>query len=194
MPDWHQPILTTERLLLRPLVEADAPRVRELAGDVEIARNTLDIPHPYPEGAAETWIASHPGLWRGGTEAVFAITLRDSVLLVGCVGLSAISARHRRADIGWWVGREYWNRGYCTEAARALLDLAFGPLELNRVYSSHYARNPASGRVMQKLGMKQEGIQRRHVERWGDFHDLVLYGILREEWQVSVSRLDRPGV
>lgn len=189
-----QPILKTERLVLRQLVEADGPRVRELAGDAEIARNTLEIPHPYPEGAAEAWIAAHPELWRQGSEAVFAVTLRDSGLLVGCVGLSSMSSRHRRADIGWWVGRAYWNRGYCTEAARALLDFAFGPLDLNRVYSSHYARNPASGRVMQKLGMTREGCQRRHVERWGEFHDLVLYGILREEWKAAGNRLDPPGV
>jgi RimJ/RimL family protein N-acetyltransferase len=194
MPDWPQPTLTTERLLLRPLVEADGPRVRELASDETIARNTLDIPHPYPEGAAETWIAAHPELWRQGSDVVFAVALRDSGLLVGCVGLSSVSQRHRRADIGWWVGREYWSRGYCTEAARALLDFAFGRLGLNRVYSSHYARNPASGRVMQKLGMKREGVQRRHVERWGEFHDLVLYGILSEEWQAAGNRLDRPGV
>jgi RimJ/RimL family protein N-acetyltransferase len=178
----RQPTLHTDRLVLRPLVESDGPRVRELAGDEAIARNTLDIPHPYPEGVAEQWIAGQPALFRQGREVVFAITLRASGELVGAIGLSSISPRHSRSDIGWWVGREYWNRGYCTEAARALLNYAFGTLGLNRVYSSHYARNPASGRVMQKLGMKAEGVKRRHVERWGEFNDLVLYGILRDEW------------
>jgi len=178
----RQPTLFTDRLVLRPLVESDGPRVRELAGDEAIARNTLDIPHPYPEGVAEQWIAGQPALFRQGKEIVFAITLRESGELVGAIGLSSISPRHSRSDIGWWVGRDYWNRGYCTEAARALLDYAFGTLGLNRVYSSHYARNPASGRVMQKLGMKPEGVKRRHVERWGEFNDLVLYGILRDEW------------
>lgn len=178
----RQPTLFTDRLVLRPLVESDGPRVRELAGDEAIARNTLDIPHPYPEGAAEQWIAGLPALFRQGKEIVFAITLRETGELVGAIGLSSISPRHSRSDIGWWVGRDWWNRGYCTEAARALLDYALDTLRLNRIYSSHYARNPASGRVMQKLGMKQEGIQRRHVERWGEFQDLVLYGILREEW------------
>ncbi len=189
MPEPPQPTLFTARLALRPFEVADGVRVRELCGEAVFARNTLDIPHPYPAGAAEAWIRTHPEMYRNGTEVVFAITERGDGRLVGSIGLSAISARHARADIGWWVGREWWNRGYCTEAAGAVLDYAFTTLGLRRVYSSHIAGNDASGRVMQKLGMTREGVQRRHVERWGEFHDIVLYGILREEW-AERRRLD----
>jgi len=177
-----QPTLTTERLLLRPFSPADAADVRRLAGQREVAANTLTIPHPYEEGMADEWIATHAGQFARGAGAVFAVVERDSGLLVGAIGLS-IAADHARAELGYWVGKPYWGRGYCTEAARAVLGYAFGDLGLHRVHAHHFARNPASGRVMRKVGMTREGCLRGHVRKWGVFEDLESYGILREEWQ-----------
>lgn len=172
-----QPTLTTERLVLRPFTPADAPEVRRLAGDRAIADTTLAIPHPYPEGAAEEWIATHAPGYADRTLATFAITLRDGGALAGAIGL-IIVPDHARAELGYWVGVPYWNRGYATEAGRALLEFGFDVLGLHRIQAHYLIRNPASGRVLEKIGMRPEGIRRHVVRKWGAFEDLGACAIL----------------
>jgi RimJ/RimL family protein N-acetyltransferase len=175
-----QPTLITERLLLRPLTLADAPDVQRLAGEREIAATTAAIPHPYPDGAAEAWIETHAGRFARGEAAAFAVTRRADSALLGVVGLE-INAEMQRAELGYWIGKPYWNQGYCTEAAAAVVRFALLDLGLRRVFARHFSRNPASGRVMQKIGMRHEGTLRRHAVRWGEVHDLELYGLLAGE-------------
>ena len=178
----EQGTLTTQRLVLRPLTQADGKDVQRLAGERLVSDTMLTIPYPYPDGCAEPWIATHPAQWEAGKEAHFAITLRGSGQLVGVIGLT-VAKSHRRADMGYWLGSEHWGKGYCTEAARAVVGFAFdGPLHLNRVTASHMVRNPASGRVMQKIGMTYEGCLRRHVCKDGQFEDIACYGILRDDF------------
>ena len=172
-----QPVLRTERLLLRPFRLEDAPAVEKLAGTKEVADTTLTIPHPYPPGAAEAWIGTHRDDWDNGTGANYAIISSDTDELIGTVGLS-IDARHKSAELGYWVGPAFWNRGYCTEAARAVVAMAFDTLHLHRVESRHFLRNPSSGRVMEKLGMRQEGVQREAMLKNDRFEDLVQYAVL----------------
>lgn len=176
-----QPTLPGARVDLRPFSLADAPRVQALAGAREVAATTLTIPHPYPDGAAEAWIETHAAAYAAGTLASFAIVDRAVQRLVGAIGLS-IKPGHARAEMGYWIGVPFWNRGYATEAAALLLRFGFGPLGLNRVHAQHFTRNPASGRVMRKVGMRHEGRLRQHVQRWGTFEDLEQYGLLRDEW------------
>lgn len=175
-----QPTLKTQRLLLRPFVLADAKEVQRQAGDSEIASTTLNIPHPYKDGLAEAWILGHPRGFAEGRFVVFAIVRRSDEVLVGCMGLT-IEREDNRAEMGYWVGRSYWGQGYATEAARALLRYAFADLGLVRAHASYLARNPASGRVMEKVGMVREGCLRQHALKWGIYEDLVLYGILAAE-------------
>jgi [ribosomal protein S5]-alanine N-acetyltransferase len=163
-------VLRTARLTLRPPALADAPAVQTLAGAWEVAVNTLLIPHPYPDGAAEEWIA-HTG------PHTFVI---DDGELVGCMGLRVKD--HGIAEIGYWVGMPFWGRGYATEAGRAVLRYGFQECGLQRIFAGHFARNPASGRVLQKIGMTYEGTLRRHELKWGEYQDLVFYGILAEEF------------
>lgn len=180
------PTLETERLLLRPFTLTDAPRVRELAGVPAIADTTLNIPHPYKEGMAEEWIATHLPKYKTGEQVDLAIMEKESSDLIGAIGLN-IFQRFRRAELGYWIGREYWNRGYCTEAARAVIEYGFCQLALNRIHSHHFGRNPASGRVMAKIGMSREGLLREHVLKGSRFEDSVAYGILKSDWE-AVSR------
>ncbi len=174
------PELQTERLILRPFTPTDAADVQRLAGDRDIASTTLNLPHPYENGVAETWISGHREKFEQGTCVALAVTLRDDGALVGAISLT-VNKAHERAELGYWVGKPYWNRGYCTEAARAFLRYGFEQLHLNRIDAHHLRRNPSSGRVMQKLGMKYEGCLRHHVKRWGEFEDLECYGILRAD-------------
>lgn len=177
----NQPQLKTERLLLRPFTPKDAPIVQKLAGDKAIAATTINIPHPYTDGLAERWISTHKPRFRDSRGAIYAITLLENQQLMGSIGLVTVPDQ-KRAELGYWLGQPYWGRGYTTEAARELLRFGFTELGLNRIYANHFSRNPASGRVMQKIGMQYEGTMRQHIIKWDQFEDLKLYGILRNEW------------
>jgi RimJ/RimL family protein N-acetyltransferase len=176
-----QPTLRTARLILRPFRLDDAPAVHRLAGAREIAATTLNIPHPYDQAMAEIWIESHLPAWERREQASYAMTDAARGDLVGAVGLR-LELAHRRAELGYWVGVPYWGQGYATEAGRAVLAFGFEHFGLERVHATHLSRNPASGRVMAKLGMRLEGCRRRHVLKWDRFEDLTLYGVLREEF------------
>ncbi len=178
-----QPTLQTERLVLRPFVLDDAPTVQRLVGAREIAETTLTIPHPYLDGMAEAWIRTHRAAWEAQDRGTFAIVSNPDGL-VGAIGLH-FRPPHRRAELGYWIGRPFWNRGYATEAARAVIRFAFETLPLNRIHASHLTRNPASGRVMVKAGMQFEGILRQHVMKWDRPEDLAEYAILRTAFEAA---------
>ena len=182
----QQPTLVTARLQLRPFELNDAITVQRLAGATEIADTTLNIPHPYHPGMAEAWILTHRQLFRAGVLANFAVTLKSGGALIGAVGLR-IEPAHHSAELGYWVGHSFWNQGYCTEAARAILGYGFELLHLNRIHASHLTRNPASGCVMQKLGMRHEGTLRQHVRKWDRFEDVEKYGLLSCEYRRPIS-------
>lgn len=171
------PNLETPRLVLRPFGDEDAADVRRLAGDRAIADTTLRIPHPYPDGAAGAWIATHAVSFAAGHGLTLAIILRERRDLIGAIGLE-INPDQQRAELGYWIGRPYWNQGYATEAGRAVVAYGFDVLGLHRIYADHLTRNPASGRVMAKLGMRPEGILREHVVKWGLYEDVARHGIL----------------
>ena len=176
------PTLTTERLRLRSFTLADAPSVQRLAGRREIADTTLTIPHPYGDGVAEDWIEAQASGFEGGRLVTCAVTDAGSGQLVGAVGIS-MDAAHAVAELGYWIGVPFWGRGYATEAARALTGFGFEELQLNRVQARHLVRNPGSGRVMQKLGMRYEGTLRQALKKWGRFEDVAIYAVLAAEWE-----------
>jgi ribosomal-protein-alanine N-acetyltransferase len=177
-----RPTLTTDRLVLRPFTIEDAPAVQRLAGEREIALNTLLIPHPYPEGAADEWIQGHNDK---SDNHIFAIAPRNGGEVMGAIGLH-VERNHDRAEIGYWLGVPYWGNGYVTEAARAVVGYAFDDVGVNRVFAAHFRRNPASGKVLQKIGMQREGTMRQHLVKWGEHVDVECYGILRDQWMGKV--------
>jgi RimJ/RimL family protein N-acetyltransferase len=178
------PTFHTARLVLRPFSLMDAKRVRELAGAYEVAATTANIPHPYEEGMAEEWIGSHCKTFEDGTGLNLAIENKLEGLLVGAIGIH-INKANNLGEIGYWIGVPYWNLGYCTEAARVLLKYGFETLGLNRIQARHMTRNPASGRVMQKLGMQHEGTLRQAILRFESYEDVEIYAFLREEFAGS---------
>lgn len=180
----QRPTIRTERLVLRPFELVDAPAVHRLAGDREIALNTATIPHPYPVGMAEKWIGSHQEDFDSNKNLTLAI---DAGEIVGAIGL-AFTPDEDRAEIGYWIGVPFWGKGYASEAAGGMIRYAFEELGLNRVHAGFFVRNPASGRVMEKIGMTYEGTLRRHHKKWGEYVDVSIYGILRAEWIDSRSR------
>jgi ribosomal-protein-alanine N-acetyltransferase len=187
-----RPTLTTERLVLRPFQPSDAKAVQKLAGHELIAATTAGIPHPYPDGLAEVWISRHADSFTDGIDVHFAVALKATNELVGCVVIFGISLPNSKAELGYWIGVDYWGHGYCTEACHAALDYAFRVRGFNKISARHVDINPTSGKVMQKLGMRREGSMKKDVRKNGVFHDIEAYGILAEEFQ---SKTDgSPGV
>lgn len=173
------PTLNSDRLILRPFLLSDAATVQRLAGARAVADTTLTIPHPYADGLAETWIASHEGAWTRHEMATLAITEADAGL-IGAISLR-IELAHRRAEMGYWIGAPFWGLGYATEAARLMVTFGFEKLSLHRIFAQHFTRNPASGRVMAKAGMHFEGTLRQHFFRWDEPEDVAVWGMLRSE-------------
>lgn len=156
--------IETERYLLRPLNLSDAPAVARLAGQQEIADTTISIPLPYSEDQARAWMSTQTGQ-NGEREVVFATMDMRTGGLIGRIGLRDTDTEHSQAELGFWIAVHVWRKGYGTEAARAVVGFAFDRLRLNRVYTHHMVRNPASGRVLEKIGMKREGLLRQRVRK-----------------------------
>ena len=170
------PELRTTRLHLRLFTLEDAPVVQQLAGDSRLADTTANVPHPYPDGVAKTWIATHKSSASEGKSYTWAIANLENNELIGCISL--ISNRHNGAELGYWLGVPYWNHGFMSEAARAVIEAGFSTLRLHRVVARHFVRNPASGRVMQKAGMTLIGTMRDSWLKNGVFESEVWYEIL----------------
>jgi [ribosomal protein S5]-alanine N-acetyltransferase len=172
--------LDTARLRLRTYRESDVAELVPLIGAREIAATTGRIPHPYSVEDARQFLARI----EREPEVRLAVTLRDSGRLIGGIGLRLVE-QHQNAELGYWLGVPYWGKGYATEAAREMLRYGFEDLRLHRIFANHFMNNPASGRILRKVGMRYEGCQREHFCKWEQFVDLELYGILQREWQIS---------
>ena len=168
---------------LRRLSLSDAARVQLLAGEREVAEMTGLIPHPYPGGAAEEFIDMQARAWDAGKEYSYAIAASDELLL-GVVSLRP--AGIERENLGYWIGRPYWGRGYASAALRAMIALGFSLLEVEKLTASHLARNPASGRVMDKCGMRLLETGKR--DHRGTIEAFCVRGITRDEWEQSGAR------
>jgi len=124
----------------------------------------------------------------GGKEIVFALVAKKNNELVGTAGLRDIDYEHGQAEMGFWIAVDSWGLGYATEGAQGLLQFGFETLKLNRIYAHHMLRNPASGRVLQKVGMMKEGVLRERVRKWGTFEDVAILAVLRKEWLCLTER------
>ena len=166
--------LNTPRLTLRKFKKEDAADVLELGSDAETL-HFLDWEGVKTIEEAKTAIIdyywSRPGF--------FALEFKEKC--IGCFELR-MNPEHEKASFGFVLNREYWGKGFMTEALAAILALSFEKLELNRVESTHYLGNEGSGKVMQKCGMELEGMGRQEVKIKGVFHDVAHYAITRERW------------
>jgi [ribosomal protein S5]-alanine N-acetyltransferase len=145
------PTLQTERLTLRPFRRADAKEFARLAGDWAVASMTSDIPHPFSETQAMAWLKPARG------EVRFAVVRQGQ--LIGGAGF--YRRRSGAAELGFWLGQPWWGEGYATEAARAVIQYGLDHRQLPGFSSAHFVDNPASARVLAKLGFEPQG--RGHI-------------------------------
>ncbi len=184
----EQPVLTTERLILRPYALSDAKELQRLIGDRDVSDTLQLVPYPYLDGMAEEWINQQTNEQLGAKtthyskDIHFAITNRQYGFLMGTFSIINISKVTDKAEIGYWLGKPYWGKGYCTEAANAIVKYGFEVLGLNRIYATHMTRNPRSGRVMDKIGMKHEGHMRQYGKKWDKYEDGEMWAILRRDY------------
>jgi ribosomal-protein-alanine N-acetyltransferase len=175
------PTLRTARLLLGAFDLEDAAELQRLAGAREIADTTVAIPHPYDLDHARAWIGQQRREAVRGRATNFAIRLLSERRLIGSAGLRDIDPEHLQAELGFWIGRDWWGHGYAREAAAAVIRFGFDSLGLNRICAHHMARNPAAGRVLLASGMQREGLLRQRVRKWGVYEDVLLYAIVRDD-------------
>ncbi|MGH8799195.1 MAG: GNAT family N-acetyltransferase [Casimicrobiaceae bacterium] len=175
--------ISSHPVLLRFFAPADAPRVQTLAGDDRVAATTASIPHPYPDGAAAAWISTHASGRDRGMEFVYAIATAAEGTLAGAIALRPIAGEHD--NLGYWIGREYWGRGYATAATLAVAALSFGYLDCDKLTASHLERNGASARVLEKCGfVPLRTFTRQHRGRAETF---CVRGITRDAWEMRIG-------
>ena len=181
---YRLPTLETTDLILRKPAMKDAKDIFRYASDPEVARYVLWEPH---RSLAETrsfvrWLRSRI---RAGYPSSWVVVLKQTGTVIGTIGFIWYSETNRSAEIGYSFSREYWNHGYATQALGAVVDASFTSLPLNRLEAQHDVRNPASGRVMEKCGLRQEGILRDRIINKGEYVDAALYAVLRSEWETA---------
>lgn len=178
--DIQNKTITTKRLVLRLFQKSDAENVTKLCNNYNIYKNTLYLPYPYSIEDALTWFEHHLDNYNANKSYEFAITDKQSGEIYGAIALTNNQHFHN-GEIAYWIGEEFWGNGYATEAAQAILKFAFEEKHYHKVFARYFESNPASGRVMQKLGMKQEGILIDHVIKENQYQNLIYYGMINSK-------------
>lgn len=176
------PEMDTPRLRLRKIRMRDAEDLYSWSQDPGVAKYVLWDAH---RSIRETlsYIRYMKSLYRQGAPCSWAVVERESGKVIGTIGVMNWSPAFRSVEVGYSFGRAWWGRGYATEALLRLMKLLFEQGGINRIEGMCDVRNPASARVMQKSGMKREGILRQRIYNKGEFADVMLFAALAKEWK-----------
>ncbi|MEM6782391.1 MAG: GNAT family N-acetyltransferase [Bacteroidota bacterium] len=175
--DARRPRLTAEPVALR-----HAPAIQRWASDARIAATT-QMPHPYPEDGAVTFVAEASKAWKAGTDFIFAICVDDEA--IGTCGLK--HAHQGAAELGYWVGVPFWGQGYASQAARLVAGFGFEQLGLKRVEAHVLEQNPASSRVLDKLGFAEFRRDQAPCGCGAEGDRAIFYNLPAEVW-ATVTR------
>ncbi len=172
------PALETPRLILRRIAMRDAKDIFAYSRDEEVARHVLwsaqrDI------GEARDYIKYMMRRYRDDEPSSWGIVQKATGRLVGTIGYMDYSEDNGSVEVGYSLARWLWNGGYMTEALRRVIAYTFDEMDINRIEAQHELTNPASGRVMEKCGMRREGVLRQRLYNKGKYVDVALYAILR---------------
>jgi ribosomal-protein-alanine N-acetyltransferase len=176
------PTLETKRLLLRPLTLEDTDFIFQHFSDPQVTRYLYDEPPLETRDQAESIIRffEHPA---GKNRNRWGIVLKSTQRLAGTAGFHRWEKDYRRAEVGYDLAYEFWGRGLMSEALRAVIAYGFERMELNRIDALVYPGNPASLRVLLKLGFQQEGLLRDYFYQDGKFYDHAILGLLKKDWR-----------
>ena len=188
----HMPTITTKRLVLRPASMRDADDMYSWCSDPQVARYVLWDAHTSIR-TTKNYLRYLIHQYRQGAPSTFVMEHRENGHAIGTIGFIWMDEQCRSCEVGYSMSRDYWNRGLMTEALQALIEFCFLKLKLNRVEAQHDVRNIASGRVMEKAGMRYEGSLRQRVFNKGQFIDVALYAILRSDYDTQHPRSKESG-
>jgi ribosomal-protein-alanine N-acetyltransferase len=176
------PALETPRLLLRRIAMSDAQDLFAFGRDPEVARHVLWNAY---ESIAEArkYVRYLQRQYRSGEPGSWGIECKPHRKIIGTIGFMWRNCDHNSAEVGYSLSRAYWNRGIMSEALTETLRFGFETMGLNRIEAQHEFDNPASGRVMEKAGMRREGTLRNRLFNKGRYVDMVLYAVLRGEFK-----------
>jgi RimJ/RimL family protein N-acetyltransferase len=152
------PGLESERLLLRPPEFRDVPAITTWIGDFDVAKNLASVPHPYREEDAREFVSRSVMTRARGEGFCFVIERKADGVFMGCCGLTLKGGRF---ELGYWLGKPFWGEGYATEAAKKVVSFAFRELRAEGLWAGWFHDNPASGRVLEKLGARPDGSEPR---------------------------------
>jgi ribosomal-protein-alanine N-acetyltransferase len=177
------PVLHTPRLILREIRQADAEAILRVRGDIRVTRLNSGQPMRSVDEAREL-IEKARQAFADQRRIDWGITLKANpeAGVIGRCGFNYWLRQDRRASIGYDLAYIYWGKGIMTEAVRAMVAFGFDQLDLNRIEADADAENIGSMRVLEKVGFRREGMQRDQYFEWDEFHDLVLFGLLRDEF------------
>lgn len=171
--------INTKRLILNPPDDKDAPAIVRILNNKIYAQNTLNIPFPYTAAHAKSWIHLAKEGLNNQRSYIFAIRFKDAQQLIGGIALEK-DVRFNKAELGYWLAEDYWNNGYTTEAVKAVIAFGWKQLHLKRIFATHFDNNGASGKVLEKAGMKKEGLLTAHTQKNGSYQNHILYAVIRE--------------
>lgn len=184
----EQAVLKTSQLRLRPLKLSDVSVIQKAASKRPISDTMISIPHPYPDGEAQRYVVRQLAEQKAGLSYAFIIEQQAEAGFCGLVELRDIDREHSQGELSFWLALDAWGRGYMSEVVQEVVRFGFEACGLNRLYAYHMERNPASGRVLEKNGFRQEGLLRQRVQKWGKFEDVALWAILQQEWLDAQER------
>ena len=174
-------LIETNRLTLTNFRDSDSSTIVRLAGDYAVAGQTSNVPHPYTEDIAVEWIRVLNGEIKNTSQLTLGIRRSEDDVLIGCISLININEIHSKAEVGYWLGKDYWGMGYCSEALNALIRYAFINLNLNRIEGRCMSKNERSAATMMRCEMLFEGKRREDSRVRGELQDFSYYGILKRD-------------
>ncbi len=170
-----------KRISLRFPRNSDADNMANILKDWEITKYTSHIPHPYAKKDAIKFIKGTAKEQKAGKVVRFVITEKDKNKLIGFISIEKISKENKNAEVGYWLGKEYWNMGIMTEAVKLLVGFSFKKLRLHRLYAGLYESNVGSRKVLEKSGFKLEGKLIESRFRMGKYHNELRYGMVKKK-------------
>jgi RimJ/RimL family protein N-acetyltransferase len=181
--DWKLPTITTSRLCLRRISEGDIDALYAIFSNPEVMRYWSSPPIPDRDAATDRLSNELHGDFEQRKFLKWGIAQRTDDTLIGTATLFNLDLDHRRAEIGYALGRAHWGNGYMNEALRALLAYTFDELNLHRLEADVDPRNIASIKTLERLGFQREGYLRERWQVAGEIQDAFFYGLLRPDWE-----------
>ncbi|MBW2971082.1 GNAT family N-acetyltransferase [Candidatus Woesearchaeota archaeon] len=167
-----------KRINLRRLRRSDANFIYEHAKDKEISKYT-QVPHPYTIEHAKKFINETQKKMRERTDYSFGIELKETKEIIGMMSLMKVDWANMNAEVGYWLGKSYWRKGYTYEALKMLIDFGFDDLKIHRLWARVIQPNISSAGLLRKAGFKQEGVQSKAIYRENKYWDMLMFGLVK---------------